>query len=61
MLVKRGYKTQMHIGVRFEEQKLKAHAWLTLQGKVINDTDDVSTRYSELKVNNEQTILRHLK
>ena len=61
MLVKRGYKTQMHIGVRFEEQKLKAHAWLTLQGKVINDTDDVSTRYSELKAINEQDILRHFK
>ena len=61
MLLKRGYKTRMHIGVRFDEEKLKAHAWLTLQGKVINDTDDVSTRYSELKANNEQIILNSLK
>lgn len=61
MLEKRGFKTRMHIGVRFEEEKLKAHAWLTLQGKVINDSDDVSTRYSELKAISEQDILRHLK
>lgn len=61
MLEKRGFKTRMHIGVRFEEEKLKAHAWLTLQGKVINDSADVSTRYSELKGISEQDILRHLK
>jgi len=61
MLEKRGLKTRMHIGVRFEEKKLKAHAWLTLQGKVINDSDDVSTRYSELKAISEQDILRHVK
>lgn len=61
MLEKRGFKTRMHIGVRFEEEKLKAHAWLTLQGKVINDSADVSTRYSELKAISEQDILRHLK
>lgn len=61
MLEKRGFKTRMHIGVRFEEEKLKAHAWLTLQGKVINDSADVSTRYSELKAISEQELLRHLK
>ena len=61
MLKKRGFSAKMHIGVRFEEEQLLAHAWLTIQGKVINDSDDVSTRYSELKVNNEQVILNTLK
>ncbi|PCI52714.1 MAG: hypothetical protein COB45_11835 [Gammaproteobacteria bacterium] len=61
MLKKRGIKTHMHIGVRFEDEKLKAHAWLTLQGKIINDSADISTRYSELKAISEQEILRHLK
>ena len=60
MLKKRGFKPCMHIGVRFENQQLKAHAWLTLQGIVINDSADVSTRYSELKANNPQALLRQL-
>ena len=51
----------MHIGVSIEEEKLKAHAWLTFQGKVINDSEDVLSRYSELKGANEHDILRALK
>lgn len=61
MLKKRGFSAKMHIGVRFEEEQLLAHAWLTLQGKVINDSEDVTDRYSELKVNNEHAILNALK
>lgn len=61
LLKKRGFSAKMHIGVRFEDKKLLAHAWLTLQGKVINDNAEVTTRYSELKVNNEQAILKSLK
>jgi hypothetical protein len=61
LLKKRGFSAQIHIGVRFEDKKLLAHAWLTLQGKVINDSADVSTRYSELKAKNEQVILKSLK
>lgn len=61
MLSKRGFNSRMHIGVSIEENKLKAHAWLTLQGKVINDSEDVLNRYSELKVINEHQILSALK
>lgn len=61
MLQKRGYTTQMHIGVAIDNEKLKAHAWLTYQGKVINDTDDVTTRYNELKAKNEHAILKSFK
>jgi hypothetical protein len=61
ILEKRGVQTRMHIGVRFEKEKLFAHVWLTLQGVVINDSDEVSMRYSELKSLGEQDILRHLK
>lgn len=60
MLEKRGFKPCMHIGVRFENEQLKAHAWLTLQGIVINDNEDVATRYSELKANNPQALLLQL-
>jgi hypothetical protein len=61
ILEKRGFKTCMHIGVRFDNKKLVAHAWLTFQGIVINDSEDVTTRYSELKSINGQEILRHFK
>lgn len=61
LLKKRGLSAQMHIGVRFEEEQLLAHAWLTLQGKVINDSEDVTDRYSELKAVNEHAILNSLK
>lgn len=60
MLEKRGFQPCMHIGVRFENEQLKAHAWLTLQGIVINDSEDVATRYSELKANNPHVLLRQL-
>tara|TARA_R110000744_G_scaffold113328_1_gene212357 strand:+ start:1071 stop:1538 length:468 start_codon:yes stop_codon:yes gene_type:complete len=61
LLAKRGFETCMHIGVNIENDKLKAHAWLSYQGKVINDNDSVNTRYSELKSANEHTILSSLK
>ena len=61
MLKKRGFSAQMHIGVRFEEEQLLAHAWLTLQGKVINDSEDVTDRYSELKLVSEKGILSALR
>lgn len=61
MLAKRGFNASMHIGVNIDEGKLKAHAWLSLQGKVINDHKDTLRRYSELKVTNEHDILCALK
>jgi len=61
MLLKRGLATRMHIGVNIEDEKLKAHAWLTFHGEVINDSNDVTNRYSELKAANQHSILNTLK
>ena len=61
LLAKRGFNTCMHIGVSIEEDKLKAHAWLTLKGQVINDSEDVLNHYSELKAANKYSILHTLK
>lgn len=61
MLAKRGFTAYMHIGVSIKNNELKAHAWLTLHGKVINDSEDVLSRYSELKVADEHAILNTLK
>jgi hypothetical protein len=60
LLEKRGVKARMHIGVRFKDTTLIAHAWLTLQGKIINDSADVSSRYSELKAGKEHDLLAQL-
>lgn len=61
MLAKRGFNAHMHIGVSIKNNELKAHAWLTLYGKVINDSEDVLSRYSELKVADEHVVLNTLK
>ena len=61
ILVKRSIDTRMHIGIRIEEEKVKAHAWLTLNGRVINDSEEVISLYSELKSANEHNALSTLK
>jgi len=61
MLAKRGINASMQIGVNIEKDKVKAHAWLTFQGNIINDNEDVLSRYSELKIANEHAILCALK
>lgn len=61
MLKKRGFSAQIHIGVCFEKEKLLAHAWLTIQDKIINDSEAVTSRYSELKSVSEKGIFSALK
>lgn len=61
MLKKRGYTTRMHIGVAINNEKLKAHAWLTYQGKLINDSQTIVAGYNELKTPNEKMILSSFK
>lgn len=61
LLNRRGYQCNLHLGVTIEQGNLKAHSWLSFQGLVINDSEDVSTRYSELKVASEQDIFCALK
>jgi len=48
-----GYRTDFHIGVRKESDKLEAHAWLTLDGEVVlGDLPDLAL-FEELVVNGE--------
>lgn len=61
LLQKRKFNSKLHLGVKFEGSQLKAHAWLTFQGKVINDTDDIVKSYSELKTMDNQDLLSALK
>ena len=48
-----GYRTDFHIGVRKESDKLEAHAWLTLDGDVVlGDLPDLAL-FEELVVGSE--------
>jgi len=37
---------QLHIGVRKQQDRLEAHAWIEHEGRVIDDDADVSRRYA---------------
>ena len=52
LLRRRHVTSRIHIGVRKGETAMEAHAWLSWQGRVLNDSADVSKRYAELQ--NEQ-------
>lgn len=49
LLRRRHLSSNLHIGVRTGESALEAHAWLSWQGKVLNDTPDVGEHYAELQ------------
>lgn len=38
----------LHLGVKFVDGKLTAHSWLSFNGEVINDSQDVISTYEEL-------------
>lgn len=61
LLKTNNYITKMHIGVALNNGKLSAHSWLSYKGQVINDTNDVTERYSALKALNEDDIVKSLK
>ena len=41
-----GTESDLRIGVRFEEGKLAAHAWVELDGVPVNDSPDVAMHFS---------------
>jgi Transglutaminase-like superfamily len=49
ILKRRNITTTLHIGVTKSDGLLKAHSWLSCAGRVINDSDDVDSRYAELE------------
>ena len=49
LLKRRDVASDLHIGVRKTAGGLEAHAWLSSQGRVLNDTPDVSQRYAQLQ------------
>jgi hypothetical protein len=46
LLRERGIHAQLRVGVRKGEGGLEAHAWVELEGVVLNDSDDVHGHYA---------------
>jgi hypothetical protein len=46
MLRRRRIPVEIFIGVRKDDQRLEAHAWVELCGTVLNDSDDVHQRFA---------------
>lgn len=60
LLTKNGLPSQLHIGVRMDEEKnMQAHSWLTSQGTLINDQQDNVDTYQ--KITHAETIFKHIK
>jgi hypothetical protein len=46
MLLRRGVASHLRIGVRKENQILKAHAWVEVAGVPVNDEADIGQRFA---------------
>lgn len=53
-----GQESQLQIGVRKENEVLKAHAWVEWQGYVLNDAADVTERFAAFPEAISPTVLR---
>ena len=57
MLARRHINTELHIGVKFDEQnQLSAHAWLSLDNALLNDSHENIDQYTEITENREKFI-----
>ena len=50
----------IHFGVKIENGVTKAHCWLSLNGVLINDSEEVVSAYTELKTKNTSTLFKGL-
>ncbi len=48
LLLRRGFAPRLVLGVRREGEKLAGHAWLELEGQVVNDAPDVAEQYVQV-------------
>ena len=46
MMRRRGVTPTLRLGVSLTESRLDAHAWIEFEGRVLNDTQDVHTRFT---------------
>lgn len=48
LLAEQGIVATVHFGARRGDEGLAAHSWLTVKGRVVNDSEDVVERYATL-------------
>ena len=46
LLRRQGIPVQLRLGARKTGDQLEAHAWVEMNGRVVNDSEDVRTKYS---------------
>jgi hypothetical protein len=51
LLSRQGIFAELHFGVRREQDKLQAHAWLEYQGQPIGEREALTNQYMPLKAN----------
>jgi len=61
ILLRRNIASRLHIGVTKDQGQLKAHAWLSVRGSVINDSMDVISQYTELQPESYEQFSKVLK
>jgi len=61
LLTKRHYPCELHIGVKLADGSLKAHAWLSYNTMLINDSTGVVSQYTELETSANNKIFSVLR
>ncbi|MHB8753385.1 MAG: lasso peptide biosynthesis B2 protein [Candidatus Acidiferrales bacterium] len=49
LLRRRGIPVRLRLGARRTVDQFEAHAWVEMNGRVVNDSEDVRTKYSLFK------------
>ncbi len=56
LLRQAGYRPQLRIGVRRKAAKVEAHAWIEVDGAVVNDAADVRQRFQLLDLGSAEHL-----
>jgi hypothetical protein len=51
LLAENGIQADLVFGIRKDQQKLEAHAWLEMNGQVLNDSPNIIRNYERLLTN----------
>lgn len=61
LLQQRQYFCKLHIGVKITDGLVQAHSWLSFNGDIINDSNEVISQYTELNKNITSSVYQTLK
>jgi len=58
LLKNRGIKSTLHIGVKITDDQLFAHSWLSVNDRVINDSEEVIGEYTEITQKEKENVIQ---